>query len=76
MVTLIGVVIVAAVQVWGYVRMAMFMAMMQSGGYGSYSGQGHFGRGFGFGGPNIISIVGAVVAVVGVIWLGLTLRKG
>jgi len=55
--------------------MAMFLAMMQSGGGNySYTGQ-HFGRGFGFGGPNIITTVGVVIAVIGVVWLGLTLRK-
>jgi len=53
--------------------MAMFMAMMQSGGYGSYSGPRHFGGGFG--GPSIITTIGVVVAVIGIIWLGLTLRK-
>ena len=73
--TVIGVVIVAAAQVLSYVRMAMFMAMMQSGG-GNYSYTGeHFGRGFGFGGPSIITTVGVVIAVIGVVWLGLTLRK-
>ena len=72
--TVIGVVIVAGAQIWSYVRMAMFIAMMQSGGNGSYTGQ-HFGRGFGFGGPNIITTIGVVIAVIGVIWLGLTLRK-
>ena len=71
--TVVGVVIVAAAQVWNYVRLAMFMAAMQSGGYGSYSGPRHF-RG-GFGGPSIITTIGVVVAVIGVIWLGLTLRK-
>ena len=72
--TVIGVLILAAAQVWADVRMAMFMTMMQSGGYGSYGGQRHFGR-FGFGGPNVITTMGVIVVVIGVIWLGLTLRK-
>ena len=77
MTTVVGVVIVAAAQVWNYVRLAMFMAMMQSGGYGSYSGSYSGPRYFrgGFGGPSIITTIGVVVAVIGVIWLGLNLRK-
>lgn len=71
--TVIGVVIVAAAEIWGYVRIAMFTAMMQNGGYSSYSGLRHFGGGFG--GSSIITAIGIVVAVIGVIWLGLTLRK-
>ena len=55
--------------------MAMLLAVMQSYGNGSYTGPRHFRGGFGFGGPSIITTIGIVVAVIGVIWLGLNLRQ-
>lgn len=73
--TVVGILIVAAAQVWSYVRMAMLLAVMQSYGNGSYTGPRHFRGGFGFGGPSIITTIGIVVAVIGVIWLGLNLRQ-
>ena len=71
--TVIGIVIVAGAQIWSYVRMAMFMAMMQNGGYGPQSSLPHFGGGFGL--TSIITTIGVIIAIIGIIWLGVTLRK-
>jgi hypothetical protein len=77
LVTAVGVGLMAISELYSYVRAVMFRAMFQTGGgsYGSgFSGR-HFGGGFGVGLPSILTTIAVVVAVVGILWLGLALRK-
>lgn len=76
-VTALGVGLVAVFEVYSYVRAMMFRAMFQAGaGYGSdFAGGRQFSGGFGFGGTNILTTIATAVAIVGVVWLGLALRK-
>jgi uncharacterized membrane protein len=55
----------------------MLRAMFQAGGsYGSgFSSGRHYGGGFGFGAPSILTTIAVIVAIVGIIWLGLALRQ-
>jgi len=75
LVTALGVGLMTLSEVYSYVRAMMFRAMFQSGaGYGSgFSGGRHFGGGMGL--PSIITTIAVVVAIVGIVWLGLALRK-
>jgi len=80
LVTALGVGLMAVGEVYSYVRAMMFRAMLQAGGYGGGYGSGftggqHFGGGFGFGGTSILNTIAVVVAIAGVVWLGLALRK-
>ena len=70
-------------EVIGVVRTMMFRAMMYrpSGFNGTGPGQGFGGGarfgggGFGFGISNYVTIIGLIIAIVGVIWLGMTLKN-
>ena len=78
LVTALGVGLMAVSELYGYIRGMMFRAMMfQQGGYGSSFSNGarQFSRGFGFGMPSILTTIALIVAIIGVIWLGLALRK-
>ena len=77
LVTALGVGLMAVSELYGLVRGMMLRAMFHpGGGYGSgFSGGRQFGGGFGFGLPSILTTIALIVAIVGVIWLGLTLRK-
>jgi hypothetical protein len=73
LVTMVGVVLVAATAIYGVVRTVLLMA--------AFASRGGFGAGrqfrainpFGLG--NALTILGVVIAVVGVVWLGLSLRE-
>ena len=80
--TVIGVLLMAAGEIYAYVRAMMFRAMFRPGGFNGTGGPGagfgggrQFGGGFGFGISNAIVILGLLLAIVGVLWLGLELRK-
>ena len=75
--TALGVGLMAVIEVYSYVRTIMLRAMFQAGGdYGSGLATGRqFSRGVGFGGTNILTIIAIVVAISGLVWLGLALRK-
>jgi len=73
--TALGVGLMAATEVYGYVRTMMIRAMFQAGAGSGFAGERRFSGGVGFGGPNILTIIAIVVAVAGVVWLGLALRK-
>ena len=83
LVTLIGVVLMAAGEMYSSIRAMMFRAMFHPGGFngtggGPYSGYGgprQFGGGMGFGLSGIIVDLGLILAIIGVIWLGLELRR-
>jgi len=77
LITALGIGLTAVLQVYSYVRTMMFRAMLQAGGgYGSgFAGGRQYGGGFGFGGTSIITTIAIVVAIAGVVWLGLALRK-
>jgi len=78
--TALGVALMAVTEIYSFVRTMMMRAMFQAGGgYGSYGsgfgGARQFGGGFGFGLTSILTTIAVIVATVGVVWLGLTLRK-
>ncbi len=81
--TVVGVGIMAITVILGAVRALMFRAMFRSGGFNGtgggpgpgFSGARQFGGGFGFGLTNYLTIIGLVIVIVGVVWLGLSLRK-
>jgi len=76
LVTALGVGLMALSEIYSYVRTMMLRAMIQAGGYGSgFSSGRHFGGGFGFGAPSILTTIAVVVAVVGIVWVGLALKK-
>jgi len=76
LVTALGVGLMAVSELYSFLREMMFRAMFQSGaGYGSgFSGGRHFGGG-GFGLPSILTTIALIIAIIGVLWLGLALRK-
>jgi len=79
--TVVGVVVMAITEVYGLVRAMMFRAMFRpSGGNftgGGFGGGRQFGGGggFGFGFTNYLTILGLLIVIIGVVWLGLALRK-
>jgi len=75
-VTAIGVGLMAIGEVYSFVRAMMFRAMFRPGG-GSpgFVGGRQFGGGFGFGLPGILTMLALIIAIVGVVWLGLSLRN-
>ena len=82
-VTLIGVVLMAVAEVYSVVRAMMFRAMYRPSGFNGtgygpgqgFSGGPRFGGGMAFGLSNELLILGLVIALIGVVWLGLALRK-
>jgi uncharacterized membrane protein len=88
LVTVVGVLLMTITTIYSDVRALMFRAMFRPGGYngsGGYNGTGvpgagfsgarQFGGGFGFGLTNYVTLLGLIIVIVGVIWLGLALRK-
>ena len=88
LVTVVGVVLMTITTIYSDVRALMFRAMFRPGGFnggGGFNGTGvpgagfsgarQFGGGFGFGLTNYVTILGLVIVIVGVVWLGLALRK-
>ena len=87
LVTLVGIVLMVVGEAYSLVRAMMFRAMFRPGGFNGTGGPGpgqgfsgggpRFGGGFGmgFGLPNYVVIIGLVIALVGVVWLGLELRR-
>ena len=88
LVTVVGVVLMAITTIYSSVRALMFRAMFRPGGFngsGGFNGTGgpgagfsgarQFGGGFGFGLTNYVTILGLIIVIVGVVWLGLALRK-
>ena len=81
--TVVGVVLMAITTGYSDVRALMFRAMFRPGGFNGtgggpgagFSGARQFGGGFGFGLTNYVTIFGLIITIVGVVWLGLTLRK-
>jgi len=85
--TVAGVVLMAIGEVVGVVRSMMFRTAMMyyrpSGFNGTGFGQGQGfsggprfgGGGFGFGASNWVTIVGVIIAIIGVVWLGMALRN-
>jgi hypothetical protein len=77
LVTAIGVGLMAISEVYSFVRVMMFRAMFRAGGGPGpgFGGGRQFGGGFGFGLAGVLTTVGLIIAIVGVVWLGLALRK-
>ena len=77
LVTAVGVTLMAISELYSFVRAMMFRAMFRPGrGPGAGLGGGRqFGGGFGFGFPGILATIALIVAIVGVVWLGLALRS-
>jgi len=82
LVTVVGVALMVIAEVFGIVRAMMFRAMFRPGGFngtgppgGGFGGPRQFGGGFGFGVSNYVTILGLIIVIVGVIWLGMALRK-
>lgn len=75
LVTALGIGLMAVFEAYSYIRAMMVRTMFQAGGsYGSgFAGGRHFSGGFG--GTSILTTIAIVVAIVGVVWLGLALRK-
>ena len=80
--TVVGVVLMAITTIYSSVRALMFRAMFRPGGFNGtggpgagFSGARQFGGGFGFGLTNYVTILGLIIVIVGVVWLGLALRK-
>lgn len=85
--TVVGVVLMAITTIYSSVRALMFRAMFRPGGFngsGGFNGTGpgagfsgarQFGGGFGFGLTNYVTLLGLIILIVGVVWLGLALRK-
>jgi len=81
--TVVGVVLMTITTIYSSVRALMFRAMFRPGGFNGtgggpgagFSGARQFGGGFGFGLTNYVTIFGLIITIVGVVWLGLALRK-
>lgn len=76
-VTAVGIGLMAISEIYSYVRLMMFRAMLRAvGGQGTgFTGARHFYGGFGFGLPNILTMIALVIAIIGVVWMGLVLRN-
>ena len=86
LVTVVGVVLIAIAEIYGVVRAMMFRAMFRpegfngtgpppGGGYGGYGGYGGPRFGGGFGATNWLTILGLIILIIGIVWLGMALRK-
>jgi uncharacterized membrane protein len=77
LVTAVGVGLMAISELYSFVRGMMFRAMFRPGGGPGvgFGGGRYSGGGFGFGLPGILATVAVIVAIVGIVWLGLALRK-
>jgi len=74
-VTAVGVGLMAIGEVYTFVRAMMFRAMFRPGGGSGFPGGRQFGGGFGFGLTGTLTTIALVIAIVGLVWLGLALRK-
>ena len=82
LVTVVGVVLMAIAEIYGAVRALMFRSMFRPGGFNGtgpgpgFSGPRQFGGGgFGFGITNYLTILSLIIVIIGVVWLGVALRK-
>ena len=83
LVTVVGAVLMAIGEVVGTVRGMMFRAMLRPGGFNGtggglgtgFSGGARLSGGFGFGLTSDVTIIGLIIVIVGIVWLGMTLRK-
>lgn len=80
--TVIGVALMAISEIYSSIRALMFRAMFRPGGFSGSGGPGpgfggarQFSGGFGFGLTNYLMIAGLIIVILGVVWLGLALRK-
>jgi hypothetical protein len=75
LVSVIGVGLMAITTVYGAIRAIMIRQMFQaSTGVAGFAGRRQFGMNP-FGLPNAVTIIALVVAIVGLVWLGLAFRK-
>ena len=85
LITLVGVILIAIAEIYGVVRAMMFRAMFRPGGFngtgtppGGYGGYGAYAGprfGGGFGATNWLTILGLIILIIGIVWLGMALRK-
>jgi hypothetical protein len=75
LVTAVGVALMAVSEIYSYVRAMMFRAMFRPGAGSGFGGGRQFGGGFGFGLPGVLATIAVIIAIVGIVWLGLALRK-
>jgi hypothetical protein len=70
-VTVVGIALMAIATTYGAIRSMMVRATFR----GNFSGPRQFGNGAAFGVVNGLTIVAIILTLVGVVWLGLVLRK-
>jgi len=83
LVTVVGAVLMVIAELVSVVRSMMFRPMFRPGGFNGtggpgpgFSGGARFGGGgFGFGITNYLTIFGLIIVIVGIVWLGMALRK-
>ena len=82
LVTVVGVALMVLAEIISVVRAMMFRAMFHPGGFngtgpgpGFSGGARYGGGGFGFGLTNYLTIFGLIIVIVGIVWLGMALRK-
>ena len=72
-VSIVGIALLAVTAIYGVVRTVLLMAAFASrGGFGA-GRQLRVANPFGLG--NALTVLGVIIAVVGLVWLGLSLRK-
>jgi len=76
--TVVGVALMAITTIYGYVRSLLYrpefrQAFNSNGQFGNAYYPMHTGARFGF--TNNLAILAVVIALVGVVWLGLTMRR-
>jgi hypothetical protein len=82
LVTVVGTALMVIAELVSVVRAMMFRAMFHPGGFNGtgggpgsgFSGGARFAGG-GFGLTNYLTIIGLIVVIVGIVWLGMALRK-
>ena len=78
LVSVIGIALMVITTAYGAVRALLIRQMFQTGGVAVGSGVAVGRRQFGmnpFGLTNIVNILALVIAIAGIVWLGLALRK-
>jgi hypothetical protein len=74
--TLVGVVLAAIATAYNTIRPLMFSQRFRANPPGNFTGVRQFGNMNPYGGyVNSFAILGFIIAIIGVIWLGLSLRK-
>jgi hypothetical protein len=77
LVTVVGVALMAVTTIYGYVRAMMFRPAFR-GGFNStrqFMNPNGAGAGFGFGFSGYLGILAVIIALVGVVWLGLAMMR-